>query len=63
MDFQLTPEHELVREMAYKFGRQEILPGIQERDRDAKSDRAMLDRMAEAGILGVSLPEKYSGLG
>lgn len=63
MDFLLTPEHELVREMALKFGRQEILPGLQERDREAKSDRCMLDKMAEAGILGVSLPEKYSGSG
>jgi glutaryl-CoA dehydrogenase (non-decarboxylating) len=63
MDFQLTPEHELVREMAEKFGRQEIVPGIQERDRDAKSDRAMLEKMADSGLLGISLPEKYSGSG
>ncbi len=49
--------------MALKFGRQEIVPGLQERDREAKSDRCMLDKMAEAGILGISLPEKYSGSG
>ena len=55
MDFALTPEHELIREMAYKFGQQEIVPGIQERDREAKSDRQMLDKMGQAGILGVSI--------
>lgn len=63
MDFQLTPEHTLVREMAHKFGQQEVLPGLAERDREAKSDRDMLDKMAAGGILGVSLPEKYCGSG
>lgn len=63
MDFRLTPEHELIREMAYKFGQQEVLPGLAERDREARSDRQMLDKMAEAGILGLSIPQKYSGSG
>jgi glutaryl-CoA dehydrogenase (non-decarboxylating) len=63
MDFQLTHEHELVREMAYKFGQQEVLPGLAERDREGKSDREMLDKMAAGGIFGVSLPEKYCGSG
>jgi glutaryl-CoA dehydrogenase (non-decarboxylating) len=63
MDFALTSEHELIREMAAKFGRQEVLPGLTERDREAKSDRALLDKMGEAGILGVSIPEAYGGSG
>jgi len=63
MDFSLTAEHELIREMAYKFGQQEVLPGLAERDREARSDRTMLDKMAEKGILGISIPEKYSGSG
>jgi len=63
MDFALTAEHDLIREMAYKFGQQEILPGLAERDREARSDREMLDKMAEKGILGISIPEKYSGSG
>ena len=61
MDFALSHEHELVREMAYKFAQQQIVPDIAERDREHRSDRAMLDKMAEAGILGVSLPAKYCG--
>jgi glutaryl-CoA dehydrogenase (non-decarboxylating) len=63
MDFQLSPEHELIREMAYKFGQQVIVPDVIERDREAKADRKMLDRMGEAGILGVSIPERYCGSG
>jgi glutaryl-CoA dehydrogenase (non-decarboxylating) len=61
MDFSLTPEHDLIRESALKFGRQEILPGLRERDREAKSDRKTLEKMGEAGMLGVSIPAKYGG--
>jgi glutaryl-CoA dehydrogenase (non-decarboxylating) len=63
MDFRLTPEHELIRESAYEFGQAEIVPYVTERDRDAKSDRGMLDKMATAGLLGVGIPEAYGGSG
>ncbi len=61
MDFALTQEHELIREMAYKFGQNEVLPGLAERDREHTSDATMLEKMAEAGILGMSIPEKFHG--
>jgi glutaryl-CoA dehydrogenase (non-decarboxylating) len=61
MDFSLTPEHELIRESARKFGQNEILPDIRERDREARSDRATLEKMGSAGLLGVSIPAKYGG--
>jgi alkylation response protein AidB-like acyl-CoA dehydrogenase len=63
MDFSLTPEHELIRESAYKFGQTEILPGLRERDREAKSDRAILTKMGKGGMLGVCIPESYGGMG
>ncbi len=63
MDFRLTAEHELIREMAYKFGQQEVVPDVTARDREAKADRAMLEKMGAAGILGVSIPEAYGGSG
>jgi len=62
MDFALTQEHQLVREMAHRFAQQSILPGLAERDRENRSDPDMLRRMAEAGILGTSLPAKYGGM-
>jgi alkylation response protein AidB-like acyl-CoA dehydrogenase len=63
MDFSLTHEHELLREMAYKFGQLEVVPDVIERDREARSDRRMLEKMAEVGILAVSIPEKFGGSG
>ena len=61
MDFQSTPEHELVRESARRFAEQEIVPGLRERDRAQTFDRKQLEKMAEAGLTGVSLPAKYGG--
>lgn len=61
MDFALTQEHDLIRESAYKFGQNEVLPGLRERDREAKSDRKALEKIGEAGLLGVSIPAKYGG--
>jgi glutaryl-CoA dehydrogenase (non-decarboxylating) len=63
MDFSLSHEHELIRESTRKFGEAEILPDIRERDREARSDRHMLEKMAAAGIMGIAIPEKYSGSG
>lgn len=61
MDFALTQEHELIREMAYKVGQNEILPGLAERDREHRSDSEMLEKMSAAGVLGMSIPAKYGG--
>lgn len=61
MDFSPTPEHDLLREAAFKFGQAEILPGLRERDREAKSDRKSLEKMAGAGMMAVSIPAKYGG--
>ncbi|MCG9895033.1 MAG: acyl-CoA dehydrogenase family protein [Fimbriimonadaceae bacterium] len=63
MDFALTQEHEMIREAARKFGEQEILPGLAERDRAHESDPAVLKKMGESGLLGVCIPEKYEGMG
>jgi len=63
VNFSLSAEHELIRETAFKFGQTEVLPGLRERDRAATSDRGMLDKMAAAGLLGISIPEEYGGSG
>lgn len=61
MDFSLTAEHELIRESAYKFGQQVIVPTVKELDPAHRSDRKSLDNLAEAGMAGISIPAKYGG--
>lgn len=63
MDFALTAEHELIRESAARFAQTVVLPDIQIRDREARSDRSMLDKMGAAGLLGIGVPAAYGGPG
>ncbi|MCH8273568.1 MAG: acyl-CoA dehydrogenase family protein [Armatimonadetes bacterium] len=61
MDFELTQEHELIRESTRKFAEKEVLPGLTERDRKHESGGDLLKAMAKAGLTGTSLPKKYGG--
>lgn len=61
MDFCLTREHDMIREMARKFADQEITPGLAERDRAHESDPDTLRKMGAAGLLGIGIPGKYDG--
>jgi glutaryl-CoA dehydrogenase (non-decarboxylating) len=61
MDFALTPEHGLIREAAREFGEKEVLPGLKERDREHRSDRALLEKLASSGMTGIAVPAQYSG--
>ncbi len=63
MDFALSAEQIQIQEAAQKFGQAEIVPGLRERDRAAESDRTTLEKMGSAGFLGVSVPEKFGGMG
>ena len=62
-DFELTPEQELVRASARELCEREIVPYAREWDRAETMDRAIVDKLADAGFLGASLPEEYGGAG
>ncbi|NPV71541.1 MAG: butyryl-CoA dehydrogenase [Firmicutes bacterium] len=63
MDFELTEEQRMVEKMVRDFANQECAPKIQDLDREHKFDKTVLSQMAELGILGISVPEKYGGGG
>ncbi len=63
MDFAFTPEHEMVRKTVREFAAREILPYIKENDRNQIFDRSLLGKMADAGLLGISVPVRYGGAG
>jgi glutaryl-CoA dehydrogenase (non-decarboxylating) len=63
LDFGLTQEHEMVQRMVRDFSTREVLPTIQEQDRAGGMADFVLPRMAELGILGLSIPVKYGGQG
>jgi len=63
MDFSLTEEQIQVRDMVREFAHREVAPYIHEWDAKGEFHREILDKMGEAGILGLPIPEEYGGLG
>lgn len=63
IDFSLTEEQKMVQKLAKDFAATEVLPKIREHDEKAFFDKNILRRMAELGILGISIPTKYGGSG
>lgn len=63
MNFQLTEEHEQLREMVRDFALNEVAPTAAERDENETFDRAIFDKMAELGLTGIPFPEEYGGAG
>jgi len=61
MEFALTAEHEQIREAAYKFGQNVVVPTVAELDRQHTSDPTTLKKMGEAGLLGLGIPAKWGG--
>lgn len=63
MDFGLSEEHHMVQRMVRDFATKEVAPTIQEQDRLGEMAPQVLPRMAELGILGITIPVKYGGQG
>ena len=63
MNFQLTEEHLAVQEAAREFANTELLPGVIERDTEAKFPTEQIKKMSELGFIGVMVDPKYNGGG
>jgi len=63
INFELTPEQELVRTTAREFVEKEILPNIAELDREHVLSFDIIHGMADLGMLGAPIPEEYGGQG
>ncbi len=63
MNFDFTEDHKAVAKLCSEFARKNVLPTIQENDRQQKFDPGLLRKMADSDILGLCLPEKYGGAG
>jgi short/branched chain acyl-CoA dehydrogenase len=63
MDHELGPELEELRKRVRSFAEDEVAPRAAAMDAAQRLDEALLDRMAEAGLFGVALPQRYGGQG
>ena len=63
MDFQLTEQQTLIRDMARSFAEGELMPRATQMDRQAFIDPEVFAKMGELGLWGLTVPEAYGGAG
>lgn len=63
MDFALTDDHEMIREAARDFARNEIAPVAADFDRSGEFPADTIAKAGELGFMGVEIPEEYGGAG
>jgi len=63
MDFELSHEQRMIRDMCRQFAREVIAPRAEEVDRTGNYAYDIMDKMADLGMMGIPFPEKYGGSG
>jgi len=61
MEFELSEEQTLIRDMARDFARNELAPRAGEWDQTAQFPEEQIRQMAELGLSGVNIPEELGG--
>ena len=60
---QLTEEERMLRDAAKAYADDKLAPRVIDAYRDEKTDPEIFREMGEMGLLGVTVPEEYGGLG
>src|SRR5690554_5949309 len=63
MDFNFSEEQMMLRETVRSFVDKEIMPYIADWDRQGKFDQTIYQKLADLGLMGVCIPEKYNRQG
>jgi len=63
MNFDLTDEQKMIRDMAREFGREVIAPRSEQMEATGEYPYDIMEQMAELGMMGIPFPEEYGGSG
>ena len=63
LEDQLSEDERMMRDAAASFAADKLAPRIEAAYAEEKTDPAIFREMGEAGLLGVTVPEEYGGLG
>ncbi len=63
LEDQLTEEERMLRDAARAYAQEKLQPRVIAAFREEKTDPAIFAEMGEMGLLGVTIPEEYGGLG
>ena len=60
---QLSEDEQMLKEAAADFAKSSIAPLVHEMDENAKLDAGLIKEFFEMGLMGIEIPERYSGAG
>jgi glutaryl-CoA dehydrogenase len=63
LEEQLSEEERMIRDAAAAFAADKLAPRVEEAYMEEKTDPAIFREMGDAGLLGVTIPEEYGGIG
>ena len=63
MDFDLSDEHKMIRDMCRNFSQDVIVPRAEEIERTGEYAYDIISQMAELGIMGIPISEEHGGSG
>jgi len=63
LEDQLTEDERMIRDTAQAYAQDKLMPRVLEAYRHEQTDRAIFNEMGELGLLGVTIPEEYGGVG
>lgn len=61
MDFELTEDQRLLKEMVKDFSQKEIAPQVKSLEENKEFPDEILAKLGELGILGMTIPSEYGG--
>ena len=63
MDFELSEDHQLLRQTVRDFAEERIAPVAEELDREHRFPYDIVEALAELGLMGIPIPEEHGGGG
>jgi len=63
MNFELGEEHELIRRTVREFAEEQVGPIAEEIDREHRFPYEIVEGLAELGLMGLPIPERWGGAG
>src|SRR5207247_6469752 len=63
LNFDLSPEHELVRSTVREFAEKRVAPVAEELDLEHRFPYELVAELADLGLMGMPVPEEYGGAG
>lgn len=63
MNIKLTDEQKMMREMVRQFAKEKVAPEVTRMEEENRFPKELIKEMGKLGLMGIPIPEKYSGSG